>query len=157
MHQPISFIGLVNGLHHLSFPSQVLPVLIPSAFALLANEVHFLLAHHFTLTHNTSCERTALTSTIFSHWTPSLWWFLGLPLPFDAYVLVAWVWVKDQFISYMGWGGGGRRVVDDVILTTYTTYYIIIKVFFTCYIWWKIHFFVSNFALRILEFSIPNP
>ena len=78
-----------------------------------ANEVHFLLAHHFTLTHNTSCEHIALTSTMFSHWRSSLWWFLGLPSPFDAYVLVSWLRLKDQIIAYMG----RRRGVEW--LTTY--------------------------------------
>ena len=129
----------------------ILPVLIPSAFALPANEVYFLLAHHFTLTHNTSCERTDLTSTMFCHWTSSLWCFLGLPLPFDAYVLVSWLWVKDQIIAYIV-GGGGRGVVNDALFT-YTTYNITKKVFFHL-LWWKIHFlsFVSNIALGLLEF-----
>ena len=43
----------------------------------------------------------ALRLTMFSHWTSSLWWFLGLPSPFDAYALVSWLRVKDQFIAYM--------------------------------------------------------
>ena len=44
---------------------------------------------------------TALRLTMFSHWTSSLWWFLGLPSPFDAYALVSWLRVKDHFIAYM--------------------------------------------------------
>ena len=125
----------------------ILPVLIPSAFALPANEVYFLLGHHFTLTHNTSCERTDLTSTMFCHWTSSLWWFLGLPLPFDAYVLVSWLWVKDQIIAYIvrGGGGEGRGVVNDVLFT-YTTYNITKKGFFHL-LWWK---FTSCLLCQIL-------
>lgn len=167
MYQPISFIGLVKGLHCLSFspacPSyssatilcrifslwktmamlnklwvMMLRILIPSAFALPAeNEVHdhFLLAHHFgrTIRHvkiNNVQSLNVVTMAYLHHlmlmfWSPDYEWKTSsLPI----------------------WGGGGGIIILCQNITK--------KVFHL--LWWKIHFllFVSNFSLRLLEFSI---
>ena len=45
-------------------------------------------------THNTSCEYKRWSVTERRHY--------GLRSSFDAYVLVSWLGVKDQFIAYMG-------------------------------------------------------
>ena len=101
-----------------------------------ANEVHFLSGHHFTLTHNRSCERTACFNindvqslnvvTMMVSWLNFLIWCLcfGLLTKFER---------RDHCL-YGGWGGRGegRGVVNNVLFT-YTTYNIIKKFFFTCY------------------------
>ena len=76
-----------------------------------ANEVHFLSGHHFTLTHNRSCERTACFNindvqslnvvTMMVSWLNFLIWCLcfGLLTKFE----------RPDHCLYGGWGGGGGR------------------------------------------------
>ena len=117
-----------------------LRILIPSAFALPANEVHdhFLLAHHFwrTIRHVkiNDVQSLNVVSMAYLHhlmlmcWSPDYEW---------------------KTSSLLIWGGLFRIIILCPNITK--------KVFHL--LWWKIHFlsFVSNFALRLLEFFHTKP
>ena len=138
MYQPNAFIGLVNGLHHLSFPSQVMS----------HDLVHFLLAHHFTLTDNTSYERTALNTddvqslnvvTMVVSW-----------LTFCHLMHIFWT------RSFLIWGWGGEGMVNYVRFT-YTTYNITNKVFLTCYGERFTSYFCVKFCSRTFGIFYTKP
>ena len=158
MYQPISFIGLVNGLHHLSFASQVMshdltsvdsisfcPAckwgLLSTSTSFYTNAQYVMWTYWFNIDDVLSLN---VVTMVFS-WLTFAIWCLCFGLLSTSERPVHWIYVWKG-------GGWGREVVNDVLFT-YTTYSITKKVFFHL-LWWKIHFlsFVSNIALGLLEF-----
>ena len=136
----------------------MLPVFIPSAQFCRACKWGSLSISTSFYTNARYVMWTALTLTMFSHWTSSLWWFLVSWLTLAIWCLcfgllstserpVHWIYVWK---GGGGWGGG-REVVNGVLFT-YTTYDITKKVFFRL-----LEFLYQTYNINVLILSFgPN-
>ena len=134
MYQPISFIGLLNGLHHLPFPSQVLshdltsfdsisfyPACkwgsLPISISFYTNAQYVMWTYCFNID---DVQSLNVVTMVVSWLTFAIWC--------SCFGLLT----MSERLNHCLYGGGGGGVVNDVRFT-YTTYNIIKKAFFTCY------------------------